>query len=354
MLREGGFAVKDFEVIEQARNGDFSMLEKWMDVHGQKIERFSFQYGLSLERAGNVAEETLRSFQDELEAITDDDQVLPLLYKIAIGKLSIQLLSPKIEEVFLFDEDKELHSELVKLDEIYRVPLILKLFHGLTVEQISVILDTLNSDVIERIQTAKNIIGEPSEILLEKQLGLLGKSYDRVPITFQAKYVIRKTIQPEVKEKKERKKSKGRILIVASVFLIGILSAFFLLPKKENELTASGSSLNDFEARYQEERDMRQEVLKLDDNTYSRLNFIKAADDRMDTLKSIAHEDLEAEVEKIIHSIRLPAEMVEDIVKTPLNQDEEASIEFLSLYRDKVNDLIAAYNRILWDYRGVY
>ena len=32
-------------------------------------------------------------------------------------------------------------------------------------------------------------------------------------------------------------------------------------------ITASGSSLNDFEARYQEERDMRQEALKLDDNT---------------------------------------------------------------------------------------
>ena len=101
MLREGGFAVKDFEVIEQARNGDFSMLEKWMDVHGQKIERFSFQYGLSLERADNVAEETLRSFQDELEAITDDRQVLPLLYKIAIGKLSIQLLSKDRRSFFV-------------------------------------------------------------------------------------------------------------------------------------------------------------------------------------------------------------------------------------------------------------
>ena len=93
---------------------------------------------------------------------------------------------------------------------------------------------------------------------------------------------------------------------------------------------------------------MRQEVLKLDDNTFSRLNFIKAADDRMDTLKNIANEDLRAKVEKIIHSIRLPAEMVDEILITPLNQNEEASIEFLSLYRDKVNDLIAAYNRILW------
>ena len=62
MLWEGGFAVEDSAGVEQARNGDFSLLEKWMDVHGQKIERFSFQYGLSLERAGNVAEETLRSF----------------------------------------------------------------------------------------------------------------------------------------------------------------------------------------------------------------------------------------------------------------------------------------------------
>ena len=81
----------------------------------------------------------------------------------------------KIEEVFLFDEDKELHTELVKFDEIYRVPLILKLFHGFTVEQISVIFHTLNSDVIERIQTAKNMIGEPFENTSRKAAGTTRK-----------------------------------------------------------------------------------------------------------------------------------------------------------------------------------
>ena len=59
--------VEDFEVIRKAKEGDFTALQEWTDIHYKKIERFAFQYGLSLESAVQVTLDTFVSFRKKLE-----------------------------------------------------------------------------------------------------------------------------------------------------------------------------------------------------------------------------------------------------------------------------------------------
>ena len=97
----------------------------------------------------------------------------------------------------------------------------------------------------------------------------------------------------------------------------------------------------ELEERYKVERDQRQEMLMLGNDRFDKLKFIKVADERINGLESLqlSNEDLEVEVEKIVKSIQLPSEMIWDAIDNSLDLDEEASIAYLSLYRDKVNDI---------------
>ena len=66
--------------------------------------------------------------------------------------------------VFMLDEDRELHKAIIKLDEKYRIPLILFYFQDLTYEQIADILSITLSAVKTRLFRArsrlKNVIEE--------------------------------------------------------------------------------------------------------------------------------------------------------------------------------------------------
>ena len=218
--------VNDFEMIQIAKDGDLTALEQWMSIHSRKIEQFSFQYGVSLAKAYEVTLETF--IELHRETISNDRVPLNLdIYKSIIEKLDqLQMSNTVVEHhVFPFDEDAELHSEIVNLHKKLRVPFILSLFHDLSNEQIALILDSSAVEVESSIQSAKNILSGDH---LEKRVKLLGKSYERLPLQFNPEQIIGETVRSENNGNKTRKRT-GRMIVMASVFLIGILSVLFLL-----------------------------------------------------------------------------------------------------------------------------
>ena len=62
-------------------------------------------------------------------------------------------------------------------------------------------------------------------------------------------------------------------------------------------------------------------------------------------------KNLEKKVENIIEDLKLPSEMITDIQQEPLHESESASIKHAMTYKEKIEDLIAMYNSILWDNR---
>ena len=105
--------MEGFDLTRKGLDGDFTVLQEWMDIHSKKIERFAFQYGLTLEMAYDVTLDTFVSFRNELENMDDVESILQNLYKLAIEKVArTEPLLPVTEGVFSFVEDAELHSEM--------------------------------------------------------------------------------------------------------------------------------------------------------------------------------------------------------------------------------------------------
>ena len=310
----------------------FDVLGPWIDIHSSQIERFAFQYGLTLEMAYEVTLDTFVSIHNQFGNAVDVESILPAVYKLAIQKLvQTERLLSAVEGVFPFEEDAELHSQIVKLDEKYRLPFILSQFHSFTNDQIALILDLSTVEVETNIQTAKDLLGANQ---LEKRILFLGKSYNRISVRFKAEQIIGETAPLEIKKEKFR---IAKWTVAAIVLLIGILTAtFFLSNIGETVLTAS----SDYEVRYKEERDRHQERLGLTKDRFGKLNYFQEAEREMALF--IANrlngspETAETEFEKIIESLRTPSEMLVNVpLSNTLMDDEDESIAFLSSYRDE-------------------
>ena len=151
-----------------------------------------------------------------------------------------------------------------------------------------------------------------------------------------------------------RQKATVWAVSIASVFIIGFLTATFIYTEK-NEQAGEGEITEQFllqlEESYKEEREKKQEILQLSDVRFNKVSFIAFADDRIQSLlgenKTMSREEMEAEFEEVIEGITLPSEMLTELISNPLINDEEASIAFMAEYRNKVNDLIIVYNNVL-------
>jgi len=350
--------LEDVKLIRNAKQGDFTGLGEWIDLHSGAVERFAFQYGLTLDLAHDLTLDTFRTFREELEDLDELEPLIHVLYKTLLKKLSHYQLSTKApEDLFLFKEDRALHSDIIKLNGKYRVPFILSVFHGLETQQIATIMKSSTADIESNIQRAMELIGGGN---LRKRLTLLEKSYDRLPLQFQATQILG-TISQGERPKKSKKKSVLWLIVAAVILMVSIVAIQNLFVSKGKQ-SAQGDGndafLTELEESYQTERDMRQEMLKLEDTRFNRLNFIRVADEKMKRLKSSRstenqsqREELAAEVKRIISELKLPAEMIEEIRGAQLNEDEKASMEYLDLYRGKVNDILTVYNGIIWDNR---
>ena len=130
---------------------------------------------------------------------------------------------------------------------------------------------------------------------------------------------------------------------IASIFIIGILSATFLLSDK-SEQAAEGEITEQFllqlEESYKVEREKRREMLKMDEERFAEINFIRSADraasllvsdDNVNILSSYStrKEILQEQFERLTFELMLPSEMHYSLLNYQLTGDEQGSIEFL-------------------------
>ena len=124
-----------FDLIQQIKSGDSTAFEKWMDIHSENIELLAIQYGYSREQAGKLTEETFRILHNDLENQADDKLLLHSLYKIALNRLEKNREATQSQDIiFRFEEDQQLHEEIIRLDEKKKVSFILSQFHGMKVQ----------------------------------------------------------------------------------------------------------------------------------------------------------------------------------------------------------------------------
>lgn len=195
----------------------------------------------------------------------------------------------------------------------------------------------------------------------EQQMNLLKKSYNRVPSKFKADEVLSK-IEAEgqqqhngsiVNSSKTSKWQKVSVWAVslASVFLIGILSASFLNDGKEQgseqDSVIDSKDIEELEIAFEKEKETRREILGMTEEQFSQLGFVSIADQ---IFAKIDHPDgrfsnlsLEARYAGVIEYLKLPSEMINDALQGD-KMNEENSMAFADELNTKIDDLTYYYN----------
>jgi len=204
----------------------------------------------------------------------------------------------------------------------------------------------------------------------ENRMNLLKKSYEKVPSEFNPEDVLTKLDDTPIRQTfiEEPKKSKKEALIqkasvwlvsLASVFILGIITANFLMNEEEKDTAeVSNEQIEQIKKDYQKEREKRRELLKMDEKRFKELSFVHLADEQIayltnkETIKNLKMDPLRLRewYDDAINWLKLPSEMVKELKEKPLTEDETASIQFLSDYRSKIRNLQEVYNEILSDY----
>lgn len=205
----------------------------------------------------------------------------------------------------------------------------------------------------------------------DQQMKLLNKSYNRVPSKFNADDVLNKidvenqNLQevPAVQTAKPSKWQKVSVWAVslASVFLIGILSASFFNEHEEQKTKTTAeynkTEIAELKKDYQKEREIRRKMLGMTNEQFDQLNFVQFADSELariihsDTIKN-SSIPLKVAYGETIKYLLLPSEM---IMNLPLGNEmnEEMSMMFAEELSGKIDDLKEVYDQVLVEHKDV-
>ncbi|MDN4609087.1 RNA polymerase sigma factor [Sporosarcina highlanderae] len=166
------------DLIVSAQNGDRAAFAQLMDIHYRTVEKFAYQCGVRIDDIPDVTQEVFIKLYRFLPQF-NQQRFTTWLYKITLntardyyrkeGRETAKEDRLKREgkstghqsaehQVLLFEEDRALHEEILRLDEKYRVPLILFYFQDLSYQQIADVLNLTLATVKTRIFRAKDAL----------------------------------------------------------------------------------------------------------------------------------------------------------------------------------------------------
>lgn len=202
--------MEESEWIEKVENGDLVAFAEWMDIYSCDIERFAFQYGCSPEQAGEVAEDTFREVVQLMKTYVNEDSVQLELYKIAIKKFSdFELISPIPSSILAFEEDEQLHHQIVQLTSEEKLALILSRFHGMNDEEVAVIIGIPVDDARRTLTAAFDQLEGGN---FGKRLEFLDKSHRRIRSMFRKEMVFQDPVESLIEVRIEKKSMTKKAL----------------------------------------------------------------------------------------------------------------------------------------------
>ena len=171
------------DLIKRAQSGDRAAFAQLMELHYRTVEKFAYQCGVRLDDIPDVTQEVFIKLYRFLPQF-NQQRFTTWLYKITLnaardhyrkaGRENEKEERMKTEtgkdnqhsaekQVLLFEEDQELHTAILQLDEKYRIPLILFYFQDLTYLQISEVMNMTMGAVKTRIYRAKETLKKEIE-----------------------------------------------------------------------------------------------------------------------------------------------------------------------------------------------
>jgi RNA polymerase sigma-70 factor, ECF subfamily len=161
------------ELIQRAKQGDLAAFQELVKEYYPLVERFAFQLGNRRDEIDDITQEVFVRVYRFFDHYSNG-KFSTWLYKITlnvsrdIGRKKAQnerkLFKFKLEReeypeveatILTREEDRVLHLCIQRLDEKYRVPIVLFYFHDKRYEEIAEILNTSLSNVKTRLLRAK-------------------------------------------------------------------------------------------------------------------------------------------------------------------------------------------------------
>ena len=167
--------MEELKLIELAQQGDKKAYEKLMKLHYRTVEKFAYQCGVYVDDIPDVTQEVFIKLFRFLHQF-NRERFITWLYKITLNTARDYYRKERREtdkkerlitdnqpipahsaerKVLMFEEDQALHNAILKLDEKYRIPLILFYFQDLSYEQIADVLNITLSTVKTRLFRAR-------------------------------------------------------------------------------------------------------------------------------------------------------------------------------------------------------
>lgn len=163
-------------LIAKAQLGDKAAYGELMNLHYRTVEKFAYQCGVRLDDVPDVTQEVFIKLYRFLHQFKQD-RFTTWLYKVTlntardyyrkesrerdkqekiIGASHSEGQNSTESQILLFEEDQELHDAILKLEEKYRIPLILFYFQDLSYQEIADVMNLTLSTVKTRLHRAKD------------------------------------------------------------------------------------------------------------------------------------------------------------------------------------------------------
>ncbi|MBP3950394.1 RNA polymerase sigma factor [Bacillus suaedae] len=159
------------ELLVRAKKGDDDAFGQLVEMHLKTVEKFAFQIGVSPIHIEDVTQEVFLKVYRFLNKHTRG-KFTTWLYTITMNVIrdfyrkeqqmkrkTVELQRYSLHQTYVddhLDEDsKELHLMIQKLDEKYRIPIILHYFHGQNYQEIANVLSVSEGAIKTRILRAK-------------------------------------------------------------------------------------------------------------------------------------------------------------------------------------------------------
>ncbi len=168
--------MEEIQLIEMAQRGDKAAYGELMNLHYRTVEKFAFQCGVKANDIQDVTQEVFIKLYRFLHQF-EQDRFTTWLYKITLNATRDYYRKERREKekenkiqnsqnlwkssisadskILVFEENIEIHEAIQKLDDKYKIPIVLYYFQNLTYNQISDVLNISLATVKTRLLRGK-------------------------------------------------------------------------------------------------------------------------------------------------------------------------------------------------------
>lgn len=356
--------------------GTYEQFVELIETYYKQLELFVFQYGVKPSDVEQIMEGIVLSLGHRFTEGSEPSFTINEIFKEAIAHLMKADQAVLIEDeddledlqgkrIFHFEEDESLHRAIAKLSTHEKLPFILQHFHHFNSGEASVLLEMAQSEMeslhTNSISQLERLLNMETDERIFKMLSFLQRAFERIGNLSDMDTVLSSAKRPQKNYESSNqsgKKKRERSSMWKPILLISIIMLFFgsILFVGETYGKVDDRYLTKLEEDFQKDKERKLEQLQLKESVFQELSFVSEINTNFELMirrykrmledgEKVEREKIREEYKELIESMALPSDMLDDLFKNPLNDDEKKSQLFFDKYLMRFEEIKYAYYR---------